>query len=178
MNYLLGDVIHGGVCLANCPVVGTPQLHCINRLELVFENVMYLARGDHPNSWKNAPRMEGQMKIFHVGSRQFRESLRELLREFWFSYCKKVLQNRGKQRQKDKWYPLHACVRGGGFRHFSGIFRAFFMVQNSAMENAWKKPLIQKSGYFQRDIRLFSSPKDPSVLFLVRSPTPWCFATP
>ena len=27
------------------------------------------------------------MKIFHVGSHQFRESLRELLREFWFSYC-------------------------------------------------------------------------------------------
>ena len=46
-----------------------------------------LARGDHPNSRKNAPRMEGQMKIFHVGSRQFRESLRELLRELWVSYC-------------------------------------------------------------------------------------------
>ena len=27
------------------------------------------------------------MKIFHVGSHQFRESLRELLRELWFSYC-------------------------------------------------------------------------------------------
>ena len=27
------------------------------------------------------------MKIFHVGSRQFRESLQELLRELWFSYC-------------------------------------------------------------------------------------------
>ena len=25
----------------------------------------------------------GQMKIFHVGSHQFRESLRELLRELW-----------------------------------------------------------------------------------------------
>ena len=46
-----------------------------------------LARGDHPNSRKNAPRMEGQMKIYHVGSHQFRESLRELLRELWFSYC-------------------------------------------------------------------------------------------
>ena len=32
---------------------------------------------------KNAPRMLGQMKIFHVGSHQFRE----LLRELWFSYC-------------------------------------------------------------------------------------------
>ena len=32
-------------------------------------------------------KMEGQMKIFHVGSHQFRESLRELLRELWFSYC-------------------------------------------------------------------------------------------
>ena len=31
--------------------------------------------------------MEGQMKIFHVGFHQFRESLRELLRELWFSYC-------------------------------------------------------------------------------------------
>ena len=47
----------------------------------------FLARGDHPNSRKNVPRMLGQMKIFHVGSHQFRESLRELLREFWFSYC-------------------------------------------------------------------------------------------
>ena len=46
----------------------------------------YLVRGDHPNSWKNAPRMQGQMKIFRVGSRQFRESLRELLRELWVSY--------------------------------------------------------------------------------------------
>ena len=27
------------------------------------------------------------MKIFHVGSHQFRESLRELLRELWFPYC-------------------------------------------------------------------------------------------
>ena len=40
-------------------------------------------RGDHPNSWKNAPRMLGQMKISHVGSHQFRESLRELLRELF-----------------------------------------------------------------------------------------------
>ena len=45
-----------------------------------------LVRGDHPNSWKNAPRMQGQMKIFRVCSRQFRESLRELLRELWVSY--------------------------------------------------------------------------------------------
>ena len=28
-----------------------------------------------------------QMKIFHVGALQFRESLRELLRELWSSYC-------------------------------------------------------------------------------------------
>ena len=27
------------------------------------------------------------MKSFHVGSHQFRESLRELLRELWFSHC-------------------------------------------------------------------------------------------
>ena len=44
-------------------------------------------RGDHPNSWKIVPRMLVQMKIFHVGSHQFREVLRELLREFWVSYC-------------------------------------------------------------------------------------------
>ena len=35
-----------------------------------------LARGDHPNSRKKAPRMKRQMKIFHVGAHQFRESLR------------------------------------------------------------------------------------------------------
>ena len=29
----------------------------------------------------------GQMKIFHVGAHQFRESLRELLRDLWLSYC-------------------------------------------------------------------------------------------
>ena len=29
----------------------------------------------------------GQMQIFPVGSHQFRESLRELLRELWFPYC-------------------------------------------------------------------------------------------
>ena len=46
-----------------------------------------LACRNHPNSQKNAPRNEWQMKIFHVGSHQFRESLRELLRELWFSYC-------------------------------------------------------------------------------------------
>ena len=51
------------------------------------QNPVYLERGDHPNSWKNAPRILGQMKIFHVGSHQFRESLRELLRELWLSYC-------------------------------------------------------------------------------------------
>ena len=27
------------------------------------------------------------MKIFQAGSQKFRESLRELLRELWFSYC-------------------------------------------------------------------------------------------
>ena len=54
-------------------------------LSLMSSNL--LARGDHPNFRKNAPRMEEQMKIFHVGSHQFRESLRELLRELWFSYC-------------------------------------------------------------------------------------------
>ena len=45
--------------------------------------ILNLARGDHPNSWKNAPRMHG----LHVGSDQFRESFQELLQEFWFSHC-------------------------------------------------------------------------------------------
>ena len=31
------------------------------------------------------PNVEGQMKILHVGAHQFRESLRDLLRELWFS---------------------------------------------------------------------------------------------
>ena len=48
---------------------------------------MNLACGTTPVLEKKAPRILGQMKIFHVGSHQFRESLRELLREFWFSYC-------------------------------------------------------------------------------------------
>ena len=34
-----------------------------------------------------APRMHGQMRIFHVAPHEFRESLPELLREFWFSHC-------------------------------------------------------------------------------------------
>ena len=46
---------------------------------------MSLSRGDRPNSWKKTPKMHGQMKTFHVGYHQFRESLRELLRELWFS---------------------------------------------------------------------------------------------
>ena len=37
---ILGDVIQGGVCLVSCPVLATPQLHYINCLELIFENVM------------------------------------------------------------------------------------------------------------------------------------------
>ena len=35
---VLGDVIQGGVCLVTCPGLGTPQLHYINLLELIFEN--------------------------------------------------------------------------------------------------------------------------------------------
>ena len=33
----------------------------------MFSSFKILVRGDHPNSWKNAPRMQGQMKIFRVG---------------------------------------------------------------------------------------------------------------
>ena len=33
---ILGDVIQGGVWLATCPVLGTPQLHYINRLGINF----------------------------------------------------------------------------------------------------------------------------------------------
>ena len=64
----------------------------IRRLQLQkngFTNYfsLLLRERGHPNSRKNAPRMEGQMKIFHVGFHQFGESLRELLRELWFSHC-------------------------------------------------------------------------------------------
>ena len=68
--------------------LNTPKSRDSLRLRRRFpENVLSLARGDHPNFCKNAPRMHGQMKFFHVGSHQFRESLRELLRELWFSHC-------------------------------------------------------------------------------------------
>ena len=53
----------------------------------------FLARGDHPNALRNAPRIQGQMKIFHVGSHQFRESLRELLREIWFHIAQCYSEN-------------------------------------------------------------------------------------
>ena len=45
-----------------------------------------LSAGNTPILEKNALRMQGQMKIFHVGSDQFRESLRELLQELWSLY--------------------------------------------------------------------------------------------
>ena len=43
--------------------------------------------GTTPILEKKLRELRGQMKIFRVGSHQFWESLRELLREFWFSYC-------------------------------------------------------------------------------------------
>ena len=52
-----------------------------------FWDYLFLRAGTTPILGKKTPRMEGQMKILHVGSHQFRESLRELLRELWFSYC-------------------------------------------------------------------------------------------
>ena len=49
---------------------------------------LFLDRITHndPNFLKSAPRMLVQMKVFHVGSHQFRESVWELLRELWLSY--------------------------------------------------------------------------------------------
>ena len=69
-------------------LVGISLLFCKESFAFlsVFLAQEFLARGDHPNSRENAPRMEGQMKIFRVGAHQFRESLRELLRELWLSY--------------------------------------------------------------------------------------------
>ena len=66
--------------------------HCIGLKSccpnpLPKNQLLFLVRGDHPNFEKNAPRMKGELKIFQVGSHQFRESLRELLRELWLSYC-------------------------------------------------------------------------------------------
>ena len=37
---ILDDVIQGSVSLVACPVLGTPQLHYINRWESIFKNVM------------------------------------------------------------------------------------------------------------------------------------------
>ena len=34
VNSFLGNVIQGGVCLVACPVLGPPNLHCINCSEL------------------------------------------------------------------------------------------------------------------------------------------------
>ena len=56
-----------------------------HRAAKVWLSNISLARGNHPHSRKYAPRVKGQMNIFHAGSHQFRESLRELLRESWFS---------------------------------------------------------------------------------------------
>ena len=48
------------------------------------------ARGDHPNSQNNAPRMHRQMKKSTRGSHQFWELLQELLRELWFRIAQVV----------------------------------------------------------------------------------------
>ena len=45
------------------------------------------ARGPPQFSKRTLREWKGQMKILHVSSHQFRESLRELLRESWFLYC-------------------------------------------------------------------------------------------
>ena len=58
--------------LAETPLFAQIRVFAVWALGLEF-----LARGDHL----------GQMRILHVVSHQFRESLRELLRELWFSYC-------------------------------------------------------------------------------------------
>ena len=55
---------------------------------LISSRKTILARaGTTPLLEKNASRTQGQMIIFHLGPHQFRESLRELLGELWFSYC-------------------------------------------------------------------------------------------
>ena len=58
-----------------------------NIVYFFFSSSYFWHAGTTPILEKNARRMHGQMDIFHVGSHQFRESLRELLRELWFSYC-------------------------------------------------------------------------------------------
>ena len=54
----------------------------IERMKLLF-----WCTGTTPILEKTLREWRGQMKIFRVGSHQFWESLRELLREFWFWYC-------------------------------------------------------------------------------------------
>ena len=69
-----------------CCVDYIPGLHNPTQSDRLSFRTNSGARGTTPILEKNAPRMQGQMKIFRVGSRQFREPLRELLRELWVSY--------------------------------------------------------------------------------------------
>ena len=50
-------------------------------------NSLFWRAGTTPILEKKTLRMQGQMNIFRAASQQFRESLRELLRELWLSRC-------------------------------------------------------------------------------------------
>ena len=89
---------------------------------------IYLARGDHPNSWKNAPRIQGQMKSF-LETQQCRESLRELLRELWFLCCS------GRERPFREWnFAFRESVLDSQSSE-NGLFtpRAFFLICHRAL---------------------------------------------
>ena len=83
--------------------------------------------GTTPILEKNAPRMEGQMRILHVSSHQFRESLWELLRELWFSYC---------------------SSRGMPFREWNFVFREWNSNSESCSESTPERSQSSENGLF------------------------------
>ena len=56
-------------------------------LGVVFFGLSFYQKRESSGGLGMGRSMQGQVKIFWVGSQQFRESLRELLRESWFSHC-------------------------------------------------------------------------------------------
>ena len=75
---------------------------------------------------KDAPSLQAQMKIFQLGSHRFRDSLRESLRELWFSHC---------------------SSRETPFREWDFSFRALFFNSESCSENTPE--------FSQRDVIFF-----------------------
>ena len=120
----------------------------------------------------------GQMKIFHVGSHQFRELLRELLRELWFSHC---------------------SSRAMPFREWSFVFREWnFEFRELLREYPGTLPELREWPFHSESVfpeigvvpRLLKVPPRASLLFFSPSPrklttthfpavslSPWYFTT-